>query len=35
MESDTMRAMLRLSVNATFQVLIGSLRWMVLIRLMA
>jgi hypothetical protein len=34
-EWDTMRSMLRLSVNATFQVLVGSLSWMVLIRLMA
>jgi putative MATE family efflux protein len=34
-ELDTMRSMLRLSVNATFQVLVGSLSWMVLIRLMA
>ena len=34
-EFDTMRAMLRLAVNATFQVLVGSLSWMVLIRLMA
>ena len=34
-ELETMRAMLRLSVNATFQVLVGSLSWIVLIRLMA
>ena len=34
-EIETMRAMLRLSVNATFQVLVGSLSWIVLIRLMA
>jgi putative MATE family efflux protein len=34
-ELETMRTLLRLSVNATFQVLVGSLSWMVLIRLMA
>jgi putative MATE family efflux protein len=34
-ELDTMRTLLRLSVNAAFQVLVGSLSWMVLIRLMA
>ncbi|MBY0490683.1 MAG: MATE family efflux transporter [Gemmatimonadaceae bacterium] len=34
-ELSTMRTLLRLSVNATFQVLVGSLSWMVLIRLMA
>lgn len=32
---DVMRTLLRLSANATFQVLVGSLSWMVLIRLMA
>ncbi len=35
LELETMRTLLRLSVNATFQVLVGSLSWMVLIRLMA
>ena len=34
-EFDTMASMLRLSVNGTFQVLVGSLSWIVLVRLMA
>jgi len=34
-ELDTIRRILQLSGNATFQVLVGSLSWMVLIRLMA
>lgn len=34
-EVDTMLSMLRLSVNGTFQVLVGSLSWIVLVRLMA
>lgn len=34
-ELTTMGRLLRLSINATFQVLVGSLSWMVLIRLMA
>jgi putative MATE family efflux protein len=34
-EADTMASMLRLSVNGTFQVLVGSLSWIVLVRLMA
>lgn len=35
LEFDTMRTMLRMSVNGTFQVLVGSLSWIVLVRLMA
>ncbi|MBL0172899.1 MAG: MATE family efflux transporter [Gemmatimonadaceae bacterium] len=34
-ELDTMRSMLRLSLHGTFQVLVGSLSWIVLVRLMA
>ena len=34
-ELKTMWSMLRLSINGTFQVLVGSLSWIVLIRLMA
>ncbi len=34
-EPDTMASMLRLSLNGTFQVLVGSLSWIVLVRLMA
>ncbi|MBC7843786.1 MAG: MATE family efflux transporter [Gemmatimonadaceae bacterium] len=34
-EPRTMLGMLRLSVNGTFQVLVGSLSWIVLVRLMA
>jgi putative MATE family efflux protein len=34
-ETRTMATMLRLSVNGTFQVLVGSLSWIVIVRLMA
>ena len=34
-EPRTMLSMLRLSVNGTFQVLVGSLSWIILVRLMA
>jgi putative MATE family efflux protein len=34
-EGETIRRMLRMSVNGTFQVLVGSLSWIALIRLMA
>ncbi len=34
-ETDTMASMLRMSLNGTFQVLVGSLSWIVLVRLMA
>ncbi len=34
-EAHTMTTMLRMSVNGTFQVLVGSLSWIVLVRLMA
>ena len=34
-EATTMSTMLRMSVNGTFQVLVGSLSWIVLVRLMA
>lgn len=34
-EPRTMRSMLRLSVNGTFQVLVGSLSWILLVRFMA
>ncbi len=35
LEPRTMVSMLRLSVNGTFQVLVGSLSWIILVRLMA
>jgi putative MATE family efflux protein len=34
-ETGTMKHMLRMSLNGTFQVLVGSLSWIVLVRLMA
>ncbi len=34
-ETATMKTMLRMSVNGTFQVLVGSLSWIVLVRFMA
>ena len=34
-EADTIKRMLRMSVNGTFQVLVGTLSWIALIRLMA
>ena len=35
LETETMATMLRMSVNGSFQVLVGSLSWIVLVRLMA